>query len=132
MMVKAALLVFRQSNGQRQLLFVRARNKVHFVFPGGKQEPGESIDQALKRELREELGTSVADVKKLGAVVGATPDGRPLTLHLYSGQLQASPQAHAEIEEIAWLDHDKVAASKQMTPMTTRHVLPFLATLGLW
>lgn len=47
---------------QRFLLTSRPAGKVyagHWEFPGGKVEPGESIEQALRRELHEELGITI-------------------------------------------------------------------------
>ncbi len=40
-------------------------------FPGGKAEPGESIDQTLRRELREEMAIDVELLDSLGCYVHA-------------------------------------------------------------
>jgi len=53
--------VLRQADGQF-LLTSRPEGKVYagyWEFPGGKLEAGESVEQALRRELQEELGITI-------------------------------------------------------------------------
>lgn len=133
MITKAALLLFRDNNGDKQLLFARAKGKPFYVFPGGKQEADETIEEALQRELQEELGTTAHDVTPLGNVSGHTPDGRDMTMHLYSGALEKDPQPQSEIEEITWMSKpEALKKSDQMTPMTLDHVIPYLTQHGIW
>jgi 8-oxo-dGTP diphosphatase len=133
MITKAALLLFRDTQGKKELLFARAKGRSYYIFPGGKQEADETIEEALQRELQEELGTTAANVKKLGVVSGHTPDGREMEMHLYSGELQEEPKPQAEIQEIVRMTRDAVAAKQElMTPMTLDHVLPFLKAQNIW
>lgn len=60
--VDVAVGVLVQSDGAF-LLTSRPVGKVYagyWEFPGGKLEAGESVEQALKRELQEELGIEIA------------------------------------------------------------------------
>jgi len=62
--VDVAAAVMLRDNGRAFLLAQRPAGKVYagyWEFPGGKVEPGETIRQALIRELQEELGITVTD-----------------------------------------------------------------------
>lgn len=131
MIVKAALLTFR--NDKKELLFVRPKGRAYFIFPGGKQDAGETVEEALERELDEELGCTAENVSKLGVVNGKTPDGREIEMHLYGAELVGNPKPQAEIVELKWMTRDEALQNaSEMTPMTLEHVLPFLAAQTIW
>lgn len=85
-------------------------------FPGGKIEPGESPEKALKREIREELATEI----KVGHLLTTVEYDYPqfhLTMHCYlcsivSGQLSllehedARWLAKKELDSVKWLPAD--------------------------
>lgn len=54
----ASIIVFRKSDGK--FLLVHKPRKYHaWQFPQGGVEPGETLEEAAKRELKEELGTDL-------------------------------------------------------------------------
>ena len=75
----AAGLIFRDG----KLLITQRHADAHlgglWEFPGGKREPGETFEQCLRRELREELG---CDVEVLELIESITHDYPEKTVHL--------------------------------------------------
>lgn len=71
---QAGAIAFRAVEGSPRALIVRAKkNPRHWIFPKGHVEPGEDLETAAARELREEAGV-------VGEVIG--PAG---TLRFTSG-----------------------------------------------
>ncbi len=56
-------------NNDKFLLFHRIKpGRDYFMFPGGGVEEGETVEKALKREVKEELNVSVGNFKQLFVV----------------------------------------------------------------
>lgn len=71
-------------------------------FPGGKIEPGESRDVALKREIQEELGTDIAINEFLHTIEYDYPSFH-LIMHCYLCQIEAGEIELREHKSARWL-----------------------------
>jgi mutator protein MutT len=71
-------------------------------FPGGKIEPGESHAEALRREIREELGADV-DVRDLVLSTTHHYPGRSVELHFYRCGMLGEPVPQLG-QQMAWVE----------------------------
>lgn len=70
-------------------------------FPGGKPETGESAEEALKRECREELGIEIKVGRLFAAVTHAYPEVT-IRLSVYEAETDDEPQL-LEHTEAKWV-----------------------------
>ena len=80
-------------------------------FPGGKMEPGETPEEALKREIREELSTEIC-VDELLCTVEYDYPKFALTLHCYLCSLVTEALHLNEHEAARWLAKDELDSVK--------------------
>ena len=121
--VEVAVGVLIQPGGQF-LLTSRPPGKVYegyWEFPGGKLEPGESVEEALRRELQEELGITIGAVHPWKAEMVDYPHA---LVHLnfckvfeWTGELQMH-----EGQSCAW----------QFLPVQVKPVLPGTVPVLAW
>jgi mutator protein MutT len=72
-------------------------------FPGGKREAGETIEQCLRRELREELAIEVTPVRALSTIDHDYPRGR-IRLHPWlCDHHRGEPQLLA-VQRVLWVE----------------------------
>lgn len=71
-------------------------------FPGGKVQPGETLDQALIREIREEVGISVRVLEPLVAIRHAYSHFR-ITLHVFHCRHVSGTPKPIACDAIKWV-----------------------------
>lgn len=94
-----------------KLLNARSKNKTLFYLPGGKREQGESDQQALIREIKEEISVDLIPSSiKYATTFKAQADSENsdviVKLTCYYADFQGELTPAAEIEEIQFIDYE--------------------------
>jgi len=88
-----------------KILIARRPERSHLAglweFPGGKPEPGETFEDALRREIREELGVVASVGERISTVEWEYPDRR-VRLTFFRCGIYGEPRP-IEGQEMAWV-----------------------------
>lgn len=125
-MTEVAAAVIRSGDG-RILICQRPANKGNALlweFPGGKQEPGETLQDCVIRECREELDVDIAVGPVLAETTHTYPD---ITVHLtfFEARLAGGRVTRKEHADLRW-----VTAPEMMDFPFCPADTPLLATLA--
>lgn len=108
--VHVAVAVIQDQQGR--VLLSRRHDRAHqgglWEFPGGKLEPGETLSQALRREIWEELGLRIAAHRPLIAITHHYGD-RSVLLDVHQVTGYAGVAAGLEGQPLAWVAPDALA-----------------------
>lgn len=124
--VSGAVILRTNPETNRKEIFATQRGygdyKDGWEFPGGKLEPGETLQQCIEREIREELATEVRAERILGVVDYDYPTFH-LTMHcilctIVSGELKLLEHEAARwltketLRSVGWLPADLLILDK--------------------
>lgn len=103
----AAGLIFR--NGL--LLITQRRRGDHlgglWEFPGGKREPGESFEECLHRELREELDAGVEVLDLIESIAHDYPE-KSVHLRFFRCRLADSEPRSVACADLRWVSREEL------------------------
>ncbi len=89
------------------VLLVRAEGRNYWSLPGGKLKPREKIVDGLRREVREEAGCEITDIKSSGLILREDRKylGLVFTAHIKKAK---APARKCEIVACRWFPRSKL------------------------
>lgn len=126
---KYALCIIRDN----RLLVLEESDNELYLMPGGRPEAGESGEQTLRRELKEELGIDLdtGSLCYLGAFedIAAGKLGDRVHIELYIGDYSGKLEPHSEVTKLVWFSRNDDWS--KLAPVTKNKILPALLKQGL-
>ena len=106
-----AAVIFRTSSNFTREVFATQRGYGEFKdgweFPGGKIEEGETPEQALAREIREELDTEISVGCEIGTIEYDYPTFH-LSMQCFECSVVSGKLSLLEHENAAWLNKENL------------------------
>lgn len=116
-------------------LMVRKKGKDIWTNLGGHPEPGETEEQALLREIKEELDCEGKVIKKLGDFEAvAAHDDAVVRLSTYLVELEGKPHippTEQELEEYAYIAKNYKDDGIKLPASIEEQILPYCIKEGL-
>ena len=105
-----------------KILATLSKGKDKYYMPGGKREEGETDEQTLIRECKEELNVNIKKdtIKYYGtfeAQAHGKSEGILVKITCYTAEFEGELKPTSEIEEITWLtykDLDKISLANSL------------------
>ena len=95
-----------------KILISQRPDDVHLArlweFPGGKVEAGESLETALRREIREELGIDVAVGEEYFTVEHDYP-GKSVRLHFFNCSIECGEPQALGVADLRWVSPEELS-----------------------
>lgn len=110
-----------------KFLMVRKAGKDIWTSLGGKPEAGESEEEALIREIHEEVDCEATAIKKLGDFEApAVFDDAIVKLSTYLVKLNGNPKiSDDELEELRFIDKEYKQQGIKLPPSVEEQIIPF-------
>jgi 8-oxo-dGTP diphosphatase len=96
-------------------------SELKWEFPGGKVRDGESLEQALARELREELGATLVKSREIGMARHRYANyPEELEIHFFAAAVAENEVQGLTFERVAWVlprelgQYDFLAANREL------------------
>ncbi len=122
--VVLALITRLNSDKHKEYLLISSvkdfGEKTGFYYPpGGHLETGENEEEAIVRELKEELGLDIITIKKIAETPGDMPN---LTAHWWQCEMVNPKQSFivqsTEIADVRWFSEDEILEREDLWPAT--------------
>jgi 8-oxo-dGTP diphosphatase len=76
---------------------------LHWEFPGGKVEDGESLEEALRRELREELAIEIGTAQEWHRELATYSTGHVYDIHYFVVRTFEGEIHNLEFQQVLWI-----------------------------
>jgi 8-oxo-dGTP diphosphatase len=102
---------------------------LHWEFPGGKLEDGESHFDALKRELSEELGIDIAEAEEWMSEVATYSNGMTYDIRYFLVRSWQAEIDNREFNQILWVSNETLPTLLHLSG--NKNILERLYTDGI-
>lgn len=98
--------VFAIIEAEGRFLLARRRDIGWWNLAGGGMEAGETVDQALRREVQEEVGITITIDHLVG--VYSKPQKSEIVLTFWCHPMSGTPGLSDEVSEVGWFTLDRL------------------------